>query len=958
MEFAEAATLVGNHKQMNELIHEVYNTTENVLQKAKLHEIKTMSLIAQNKQQEAVKETIFLLKLLGERFPSKPGVPQMLIQLFKTRLNLKKYNLAKPDTLQPMSNPLKIAAMRNMANIISVLYRTDPNLFALLVFKLVNLTLKYGVAPISPVGFITFGLLTNVIFKKLDKGYELGKAGMKLFKRLDANKHWPQAYYIYNVGITPWKERLEKVCDNLYDAYLKAGEAGDYEYMMSAAAAGAHYRFRAGFELNELINTTKKHKQSISNVYEKISSSQFDVLLQMFTNFVVPKEKPEELIGELYNEKKMIEYHKKDNDETSLIMIYLDKLTLAYYFGRYEEALKIIESAKKYTKGVSGLLMEANYCFFETLTLLANYNNTCPLKKRKFRKRIAKNLKKMQTWALNAPMNFSCKAKLMEAEKESIIGNNLKSGTLYEEAISGSIKNQFIHETALGNELAGNHWARQKNKRVSEFYIKEAFRLYNLWGANAKLEDLKKRYKEIVNLEHDKIQAIINHESYRSSKYSISIDIETLIDASKTILKEWDYGELINNTLKVLIEHAGAQKGLLLLTKNHKDEEKLFIEARGWVKQDKILTRIDEKEMNKAILPISVVNAAYKTQETIILHNANIEGSYVHDNYIKENEVKSIIALPITKQKEAIGILYLENNLDTNVFNQSRVNLLSILCTQLAISLENLSLYKKIDQKVRQRTVEVIKQKEKVEMQASELKEINNKLEASNATKDKLFSIIGHDLRNPFNIILGQVSLLKEGIENIAQDIIKTSACFIENASKSAYQLLQNLLAWAMTQTKQVKLYTKTISLHALVNREVEMLVNMAETKNIDLKNLTKEEIEILADEETVSTVIRNLISNAIKFTEKDGQITINAKENKSEVEITVKDNGVGIKEENIAKIFGSEETLSTRGTESEKGIGIGLKICKEFVEQNNGKIWVESEYGEGSKFIFTLPLA
>src|SRR6056297_3101839 len=101
---------------------------------------------------------------------------------------------------------------------------------------------------------------------------------MKLFQRLNANKHWPQAYYIYNVGITPWKEPLEKVCNNLYDAYLKAGEAGDYEYMMSAAAAGAHYRFRAGYELNKLIETTKNHKKSISNVYEEISSSQFDVL--------------------------------------------------------------------------------------------------------------------------------------------------------------------------------------------------------------------------------------------------------------------------------------------------------------------------------------------------------------------------------------------------------------------------------------------------------------------------------------------------------------------------------------------------------------------------------------------------------------------------------------------------------------------------------------------------------
>jgi signal transduction histidine kinase len=242
--------------------------------------------------------------------------------------------------------------------------------------------------------------------------------------------------------------------------------------------------------------------------------------------------------------------------------------------------------------------------------------------------------------------------------------------------------------------------------------------------------------------------------------------------------------------------------------------------------------------------------------------------------------------------------------------------------------------------------------------QANEnLMQLNKQLKEVNATKDKLFSIIAHDLRSPFNSILSFSELLKENIKDY--DIYKSAEIvgFINTSATHTLNLVDNLLAWANTQTGQIEYKPENIKLVPIFQDVLAVLNSSATTKNIKLISSLSDDIVVYADQNMLSTVLRNLISNAIKFTNPEGMVDINAVSKQDHIEISVTDNGVGITEENKKKLFGADVNFTMRGTENEGGSGLGLVLCKEFVEQHQGKIWVESEVGKGSKFVFTLPV-
>jgi two-component system, sensor histidine kinase and response regulator len=236
------------------------------------------------------------------------------------------------------------------------------------------------------------------------------------------------------------------------------------------------------------------------------------------------------------------------------------------------------------------------------------------------------------------------------------------------------------------------------------------------------------------------------------------------------------------------------------------------------------------------------------------------------------------------------------------------------------------------------------------------IQQLNNDLEKQNATKDKLFTIIAHDLRNPFNSILGFSELLSE---NIRTNDIKKSEEFstlIYSTAKHTITLLENLLAWAKMQTGQIDFKPENLHLSQIVQEVIEVLNPSAKIKNIRLNYLQLSEITVHADPTMLKTVLRNLISNAIKFTNTGGTVEISAVSKKSQIVVNVSDNGVGMDEETQNKLFILDTTITTNGTANERGSGLGLLLCKEFVEIHQGKIWVESEVGKGSDFKFTLP--
>ena len=232
-----------------------------------------------------------------------------------------------------------------------------------------------------------------------------------------------------------------------------------------------------------------------------------------------------------------------------------------------------------------------------------------------------------------------------------------------------------------------------------------------------------------------------------------------------------------------------------------------------------------------------------------------------------------------------------------------------------------------------------------------------NNLKELNASKDKFFSIIAHDLKSPLSGILGFSELLKNEVRNLDIESIEDYINIIYSSAEHTFELLDTLLEWARIQQGNIPFKPKTILLNSLITTEIEGLKSNADQKSISLENCTKENIITTVDEQMISSVIRNLISNAIKFTKKNGKVKIDAQMKGDQVEISVSDNGVGMTKESIEKLFRIETSFTTRGTENEKGTGLGLLLCKEFVEKHGGEIWLTSVLGQGSKFIISIPV-
>ncbi len=238
-----------------------------------------------------------------------------------------------------------------------------------------------------------------------------------------------------------------------------------------------------------------------------------------------------------------------------------------------------------------------------------------------------------------------------------------------------------------------------------------------------------------------------------------------------------------------------------------------------------------------------------------------------------------------------------------------------------------------------------------------DLKESEAKFRALNDTKDKLFSIIGHDLRNPFNNILVLSDLLTDSLKTKDVSTCEQYVELINSTAKNTLLLLENLMNWAQTQTGQIQYFSQKINLTSTIQEIIELSNSIAKTKGISLNQVESETVEVYSDEKILKTVLRNLISNAIKFTHHGGNIDVITTQHQNEIAISISDNGVGMDQETTKKLFTATTNVSERGTSNEKGSGFGLIICKEFVEKLGGTIWVESRLGKGSDFKFTLPL-
>ncbi|RLD77539.1 MAG: hypothetical protein DRJ10_11770 [Bacteroidetes bacterium] len=245
----------------------------------------------------------------------------------------------------------------------------------------------------------------------------------------------------------------------------------------------------------------------------------------------------------------------------------------------------------------------------------------------------------------------------------------------------------------------------------------------------------------------------------------------------------------------------------------------------------------------------------------------------------------------------------------------------------------------------------------KLNQERKKLQNSEQELRDLNATKDKFFSIISHDLKNPFNTIIGFSGILLKNAETIDKEKIEEFSKLIYEAAESSYEMMLNLFQWAKSQRGKLEAKLEKLAINEIINNNIKLFASETVKKNIKISYEPKKELILHSDINMLDTIIRNLLSNALKFTAHEGKIKISTQENNGFVQISISDNGVGIKEEDKSKIFNLESSKKTYGTDMERGSGLGLILCQEFTKMLGGKIWFESKEGKGSTFSFTIPL-
>ncbi|MCP4112468.1 MAG: AAA family ATPase [Desulfobacteraceae bacterium] len=708
-ETTEAAYLSGHFEDMERFSSVLFKQARVLLDKAKVYEIRVRACTAQSNLSESVQIGQEFLNALGIEFSNTLNESEIIDSFKETQSCLIGKDVEYLLNLPNMTDPSKLSAMRILSSLSVAAYLSLSELYQLITFKQVNLSVRNGNTNDSCFAYAAYGVILCGLLNDIESGYQFGKLSLNLVKQLNAKEYECRTVFIVNCFIKHWKEHFRETLQPFQDSYQRGMETGDLEFSALSAFLYCYYSYYASMELESFEKKIASYGKKIAQLNQKTVLQMHEIYHQSVLNLRGQAENPCLLIGEIYNEKERLPHLFKNNHTSAICHVYSNKLILCYLFQEYNQAVKNAEEAEKYLHGLISSPTIPIFHFYDSLARIAIFKDVSDSDQKNILKKIAANQEKIKKWAHYAPMNYLNKWYLVEAEQARIAGNTVEAMDCYDEAIKLANKNQYINEEALANELAAKFYLTQNKEKIARTYMRDARHCYIRWGATAKVRHLEQTYPELLTASYEKIRTYPMTETYTATQTTRSGDLDmiTVIKASQAISGEIVLAELLKKMMKLVMENAGAQQGFLVLKK----DDTWSVAAKGSIEENELnielqSAKIDFEGTDSTIplLPPALLNRVIRTKEPAVLHDAAQDGDFTNDPYIYSNRPKSVLCLPLLKQDELTGLLYLENNLTTGAFTSGRLELLRIISTQAVISIENASLYNTLDQKVARRT--------------------------------------------------------------------------------------------------------------------------------------------------------------------------------------------------------------------------------------------------------------
>ncbi|MGK0290488.1 MAG: putative ATPase/GAF domain-containing protein, partial [bacterium] len=918
-ENAEISCLNQDFERMEVFCKDALKKGKTLLDKVKIYEVRIQACLTQHKLNDAIKTALPILKMLGTRLPENPGKWNVFIGIMETRLTLTKKKFVDLTKLPIMKNPDKLATMRILSKISSAAYMGCPRLYPLIIFKLVQLSLKYGNAPESTTGYASFGLLSCGILDDIDNGFHFGQLSIRGLEKFHGRKYASKVLLIVNGCVRHWKMHLRETLDPLLEGYQAGLDIGDSDYASYNAHMHFLHAFIVGTELNELSKEMNSFNKNLQNIKQNTYLNFHQIWLQTVKNLINPTLQPWILTSPDYDEGIMLEKHTQANDRTALHNFYASKRYLHYLFYDYSQAVENSRMAKKYLDGVTAMIHVPLYSFYDSLSYLGLLPELQKFEYKTVLKRIANNQERLKKWADHAPMNFLNKFMLVEAEQAGFLKKDEAAMYYYDKSIELSKKYGYLNDEALGNELAAKFYLDRKKEKIAKTYMQEAHYRYLRWGAKTKVAHLEKNYPHLLTSPQPETYfhraTAGTHHSQSNEENTASLDLTTVMKASQAISGEIVLQTLLEKMMQIVMENAGAQRAVLLLEK----QGQLFIEAEGFAHQKiqlhESFSLENHREKAEKMLPISIIVFVARTKENVVLENASADSRF-NDTYILNHNSQSILCIPILHQGHLLGVLYLENNLNTGVFSSSHLNLLQLIAAQTGISIQNAQLFGNLESLVKDRTLELSKALEDLQRTQKQLVE-SEKM----ASLGGLVAGVAHEINTPLGVSVTAATHQKKMVNEFTNDFNAGKSLskkrfieFINTVDESSDILVSNLnRAGDLIQSfKKVAVHQSTENrLNFNIKQYLEDILRSLkpQLRKVNHKVTINCSNDLMFDSYPgkFSQIVTNLIFNSIRHAyeaEESGTLIFDVTELDEQLQIIYSDDGKGIPVEILHKVF------------------------------------------------------
>jgi predicted ATPase/signal transduction histidine kinase len=997
---AEATCLTGDFITMQTYIDRVMKESKSLLDCLKIYEVQNLCYIFQNNPLAAVNLGLEFLETLGIHLPPNPTQADNEAVLQNTTGNLLKQGINHLMSLPEMTDRQQVAAIRILLNIASSAYQAAPDKLLLILAKPIDLFLQSGNTSMAPLAYANYGLILCGVIENIEAGYELGQVALQLLDRWDTQEI--KAKVLVNVSclILHWKKHIRETLPVFIQGYQTGLESGDIEFAALGVQVYSYYAYFSGMPLEGLKLEIIKYQEAIQTLKQKQPLSYQELLRQVVTNLMERSPQPCQLVGTHYNELETLPKYHDTHNYLGLCYFELHKVILTYIFNDFSDALTHLGNLQQYLASATGLTIVPLFYFYDSLVNLAVYPHQTEAEQETILAKVTSHQAKLKKFADSAPMNYQHKFDLVEADRNRLLGNKIEAIESYDRAIAGAKENGFVNEEALGNELAAKFYLDWGKDKVASGYMTDAYYAYSRWGAEAKVADLETRYPQllapILQRETNSINlaATISHltagtSTSNTTSFSGLLDLNSVIKASQTLSSQMDLSELLSSLLQVVLQNAGGTKAALLLPQD--DKLVISVIADLSTEQEVQVTSLGESlPLEQSLeLPQSPINYVWRTKTELVVNDGSSDYKFISDTYLSNAQPKSWLCTPLIHIGKLSGILYLENQRSTGAFTSDRVEIIKVLSSQAAISIQNARLYEQAQNYAQQ-----------LEKYLATLKDAQLQLVQSEkmASLGQLVAGVAHEINNPLSFIAGNLQPAKEYIEDILNHLRLYQECYpdpVPAILESAEDIdldyliedLPDTIASMKEGTDRIREISKSMRTFSRADTAKKVSFNLHEGIDSTLlilkhrlkANQRRPEIQIIkqyGDLPSVkcypgqlNQVFMNLIANAIDALEEfnqgrskeeikanQNQITIQTEmsDDGQYVTIKIKDNGLGMTPEVKAQIFDHLYTTKPVG----KGTGLGLSISRQIVvEKHGGTIACTSELGQGTEFAIALPI-